>query len=231
LRLTGDARNLRVWDAIEHHDLALFYTGKRFRYYAQIVFKWKSDTIETVARWGPAERGVFSLAFAVGKLTPCDLGAEEYCALVGFKRVPVHSDFHDVERSAELVEALHVGLSSSPDEYDDGLDREGTVKYRIQRFRERSDGNRLRVLELKGATCEVCGFDFAAQYGSEFKPSAHVHHKNPLALGERQALTIDEFAVLCGPCHVAVHMGPGRALNPWSIDELKQMITKRWDHA
>jgi 5-methylcytosine-specific restriction endonuclease McrA len=194
------------------------------------VFKWRSDTIETIARWGSPTSGKYSLAFAIGELSACDLGADEYCALVGFKRVPVHSDFHDAKKSSEVAEALRIGLSfAKPNVH--GLDREGTIKYRVQRFRERSEGNRLHVLEEKGTRCEVCGFDFVAQYGSLFKPSAHVHHKNPLALGERQALSVDEFAVLCAPCHVAIHMGLGRALNPWSIDELKLMISRRWDIA
>lgn len=105
-------------------------------------------------------------------------------------------------------------------------ERRGAQKYKISCYREREGAIRLKVLEAKGHVCEACGFDFALQYDS--KPSAHVHHKQPLALGERLATSIDEFAVLCGPCHTAAHMGEGRLLNPWTIEELQARIRKRW---
>lgn len=108
------------------------------------------------------------------------------------------------------------------------LSAEGALRYRIQRFRERSDGNRLRVLAERGSICEVCGFDFESQYGSEFGASAQVHHKSPLALGERRAKSTEEFAVLCASCHIAAHSGKDRKLNPWSVEELRTKIQKRW---
>lgn len=94
LRLTDEARNLRVWDAIEIGDIAAFYTAKRFTHYAPIAFKWRGDSIQQIAGWKPPTSGSYSLTLAVDKLRPCDLSDQEYCALVGYKRVPVHSDFH-----------------------------------------------------------------------------------------------------------------------------------------
>jgi 5-methylcytosine-specific restriction endonuclease McrA len=229
LRLTDEGRNLRVWDAIEPGDVAAFYTAKRFTHYAPIAFKWRSDAIQGIAGWKPPEAGSYSLALAVDKLQPCDLSDDEYCALVGYRRVPVHSDFHNEADSQELLAALEIRLPSPRSGENDDLDPEGALRYRIQQFRERSDGNRLRVLDLKGHVCEVCGYDFANQFGDGFQPSAHVHHKKPLALGERKAESVDEFAVLCAPCHTAAHMGSGRKLNPWTIEELRDKIHKRWD--
>lgn len=109
------------------------------------------------------------------------------------------------------------------------LDKEGAKRYRLQQIRERSESNRRQVFAARGHVCEVCAFDFKKQFGADFSQSANVHHKNPLALGERKAASADEFAVLCAPCHTAAHMGPGRKLNPWTIEELRSFIRARWD--
>jgi len=231
LALSDKAKNMRVWDAIEPGDIAAFYTSKRFTHFAPIRFKWKSPTIERIAGWGSPTSGAFSLAFLLDSATTCDLSAADYCALVGYVKVPVHSDFHTTEQSIELLEALQNGISvpGSDDVLEKDMAPEGRAMYRIQCFRERSDGNRLKVLQERSAVCEVCGFDFQAQYGHAFRKTAHVHHKSPLALGERRALSTNEFAVLCASCHMAAHMGPGRKLKPWSIEELRELIARPWN--
>lgn len=140
------------------------------------------------------------------------------------------ADLPDEIESMILAASSRAELEAlGPVDHDElaDLDLEGARSYRLQQFRERSDGNRLKVLERKGHACEVCGFDFAKQFQG-FAPSAHVHHKNPLALGERRATSIDEFAVLCAPCHTAAHMGPGRQLSPRSIQELQRAVRTKW---
>jgi hypothetical protein len=119
------------------------------------------------------------------------------------------------------------GLGAMAQDEIGDLDLEGAKTYRLQQVRERSDGNRLRVLQVKGHVCEACGFDFENQFDG-LPACAHVHHKSPLALGERRATSIEEFAVLCASCHTAVHMGPGRKLNPRTIEELQKMIAAPW---
>jgi hypothetical protein len=229
LQLTKSAKNIRVWNTIEPGDIAAFYTRKRFEYFAPIVFKWQSNSIECVAGWGAPPNGTFSLAFVLNELKECDLGSKEYCILAGFKGMPAHSDCHDEIASAEILAAMTGGLHSDVTFSDGDFDNEGEIQYRIQQFRERSDGNRFRILEKRGVVCEVCGFSFTGQYGVRFNASAQVHHKEPLALGSRRAKSEDEFAVLCASCHTAIHMGEGRKLNPWTIGELRAMIAKRWD--
>lgn len=138
--------------------------------------------------------------------------------------------------TADKIEALILNaktkaeleaLGGISDDISD-LDLEGARTYRLQQLRERSDGNRLRVLKAKGHLCEVCGFDFESQYDG-LPPSAHVHHKEPLALGERKATSVDEFAVLCSPCHTAAHMGQGRRLRPRTIEELRAIVRFVWE--
>lgn len=109
------------------------------------------------------------------------------------------------------------------------LDEEGARVYRRQQLIERSRKNRELVLSKKGYICEVCGYVFADQFRG-LSPSTHIHHKKPLAAGEQKDQAVSDFAVLCASCHTAAHMGPGRKLVPWPINELRMMITRRWDH-
>jgi hypothetical protein len=237
LALTKDGRNRRPWNAIKPgEDIAFFYTEKRFTHRAPVLYKWESDLLQNLVKWGPRPDGArYSLAVALGNVERCDFGGNEYAALCNYKKIPMHSDFHSEDDSRELFEALRMGFQlHRPDEHEvisdiSSFDSEGDLRrYRIQAVRERSEANRLRVIEKKGHVCEVCEFDFAKQYGDGFRPSAHVHHNNPIALGERRAKDYTEFSVLCAPCHTAAHMGPGRLLHPWTVSELRTRIRTPW---
>jgi len=224
-------KGAKVFEALKLGDLAFFYTDKRFRYYAPIIFKWHSDTLETLVPWTRARDGHYSLAFALGDLAACDLSSAEYLSLVNYNGMPVHSDIHDERVSDELFAYLALkpefALSAVSTQPADELNEEGRIIYRIQCMRERSEGNRLKVFAARGYTCEVCGFNVRSVYGAEFKDTTHVHHLKPMALGTRRAQSLDEFAVLCSPCHTAAHMGPGRKLNPWSPQELREIIRSK----
>lgn len=236
LALTAQARNLPRWQAITTgSDVGVFYTDKRFTYKAKIISKWHSDELQDIVGWKPRPDGArYSLAIALEPVEECNFGAAEYCALLGYDRVPMHTDIHGEEDSRELFEALRTGFQlnrgDGDREYDGDFEVEGGPVYRVQLLRERSDGNRLRILDVRGHVCEVCGFDFVAQFGKDFAPSAHVHHKEPLMLGIRRETSAEAFAVLCGPCHTAAHMGQGRKLIPWTVEELRSRIAVPWPH-
>jgi len=52
--------------------------------------------------------------------------------------------------------------------------------------------------------CEACGFSFEEMYDSIGVNFIEVHHKNPVATGERQT-TLDDLALLCSNCHRMIH--------------------------
>ena len=55
-------------------------------------------------------------------------------------------------------------------------------------------------------SCEVCGFDFSATYGSLGVGFCEVHHLSPLsASDESVATTLADLAVLCSNCHRIIH--------------------------
>ena len=143
-----------------------------------------------------------------------------------------HADRHDksiIEINRRWADSNEAGDDSAEPSFislDDGLagfGEEGKKIYKLSCLRERVEGNRLNILQIKGYECEVCRYQFSKQYVG-FKSHAVVHHKKPLALGTRKSANVDDFAVLCAPCHVAAHMGEGRLLNPWTIEELKAKI-------
>lgn len=54
--------------------------------------------------------------------------------------------------------------------------------------------------------CEVCGFDFVAEYGPLGDNFIEVHHKIPLAsLEQSRATKLSDLALLCANCHRMVH--------------------------
>src|SRR5881227_3676793 len=74
--------------------------------------------------------------------------------------------------------------------------REGRVRYRRHRIRERSPVLRQmkkeQVLTETGRlACEVCGFDYAARYGSLGDGFIECHHTTALAEGEERDATLD----------------------------------------
>jgi len=88
---------------------------------------------------------------------------------------------------------------------------EGRLLFKEHRYRERSPGLRRRKKEaaLKATgrlRCEVCGFDFVAQYGGPELPFVECHHRRPLAsLRPGQRTTLHDLALVCSNCHRMLH--------------------------
>jgi predicted HNH restriction endonuclease len=88
--------------------------------------------------------------------------------------------------------------------------REGRVRYRQHRVRERSAVLRRMkkeaVLAQTGRlACEVCGFDYAERYGSLGQDFIECHHAEQLADGEERETTLDDLVLLCANCHRMIH--------------------------
>jgi hypothetical protein len=99
---------------------------------------------------------------------------------------------------------------------------EGLAQLRIHVLRER---DRNLVWKKKAAcaslACEVCGFSFAAAYGSHAASYCEVHHLVPLgqAAGKRRT-TLGDLAVLCANCHSVVHLRNP----PLTLQEIQSML-------
>ncbi len=73
-----------------------------------------------------------------------------------------------------------------------------------------------------GTECVICGFNFGAVYGDDFRGFIHVHHLTPLSeiKKEYEVNPITDLRPVCPNCHAIIHYG-GRLR---SIDEVKQLL-------
>jgi hypothetical protein len=56
-------------------------------------------------------------------------------------------------------------------------------------------------------SCEVCGFDFSATYGSLGERFCEVHHLIPLSTSDEPVTTtLADLAVICSNCHRIIHL-------------------------
>jgi 5-methylcytosine-specific restriction protein A len=91
---------------------------------------------------------------------------------------------------------------------------------------ERSAKNRLRAIEIHGAVCAACGFDFDEFYGADLARSyIQIHHTRSITeIGDQPVDAKTDLCPLCPNCHCMVHRNPGRIL---PVAELRAIIEKR----
>ena len=230
---TQPDRNRAVWEAMEIDDLAIFYTHReKIRRFGKVAFKWIDEGLQEKIKWKRLADGrTNSFAFLVRDVEKCDFEDANFKFFTD-KHLPHNCAVISDPYVRELWHALrnfqdeHLESDSTDFEFASEGERRG---FRRQSYIERATANRRRVFEQRGYACEVCGFDFQRQFGDDFPRSADVHHKKPLALGERIAAGVDEFAVLCASCHRAAHTGKDRKLEPWDVEELRAVLRSRWD--
>lgn len=105
---------------------------------------------------------------------------------------------------------------------------EGRELLRLHRARERNQAivaqKKKTAMKLHGSlACEVCGFDFAAVYGTLGNGFAECHHIQPLwqTIDERET-TLDDLAIVCSNCHRMLHR------RPWhTVNELTTLLNSR----
>lgn len=121
--------------------------------------------------------------------------------------------FADERRdSLELVEYLIAGAKSKAkvkigNDVDAAV-AEGDAKLVRHLHRERDpDLRRHKIAQVRERTgeltCEACGFDALAAYVG-IEDACEVHHRVEIAKGPRFT-TLDDLAILCASCHLAIH--------------------------
>jgi len=111
--------------------------------------------------------------------------------------------------------------SEISEEYGPG--KEGTVKKYFGKRYERDAGNRNRAIEIHGAVCKICGFDFESRYGDRGKGFIEVHHTKPLSeLKEEYTPDLKKDLIpVCSNCHRMIHR---RQDNVLGIDEMRIIV-------
>ena len=101
---------------------------------------------------------------------------------------------------------------------------EGKKSARISLKAERSPSLRAKALEVHGARCQVCGFDYGATYGAWGRGFIEIHHLELLADAPDQGREInpkEDLAAVCANCHRMMHRKSKIVL---SIAEVRSMI-------
>lgn len=99
---------------------------------------------------------------------------------------------------------------------------EGAVKQVLARKYERSRFNRNLAIQIHGATCLGCGFNFEEFYGIVGEGVIEVHHLEPVHLMEKVRVVDPrtELVPLCSNCHTLVH----KVDPPYGLSELQHFV-------
>lgn len=112
----------------------------------------------------------------------------------------------------------------SPSEESDREMAEGArTTIEVSRI-ERDTHARKKCIDIFGARCTVCGFDFEKTYGEIGAGFIHVHHLKPLAAskGRRKVNPETDLKPVCPNCHEMLH----RERPPFMIEELQQIMRR-----
>lgn len=107
---------------------------------------------------------------------------------------------------------------------------EGAKKAVIVNAYERNSIARKICIEHYGAKCQVCGFDFAETYGSDYEGLIEVHHIIPIS-NIKSEYTVDpikDLIPLCSNCHTAIHKKINN--HNLSIEELRTRVVFNRTH-
>lgn len=121
--------------------------------------------------------------------------------------------------AATATSASSIPLSPSATLVEGALEAVASDRY------ERSRAARQACVQAHGATCAICGFDFAKAYGPEFAGIIQVRHILPLhETGKAHEVDpIRDLIPVCPNCHVALHAKPDGTYTP---DELRAIMGK-----
>lgn len=98
----------------------------------------------------------------------------------------------------------------------------GATEVLVKRY-ERSKINRAACVEIHGAKCKVCGFDFERFYGQIGIGFIEIHHVELIArlLAGTILDPATDLVPLCSNCHSMAHKRPQV---PYTVEELKAII-------
>lgn len=104
--------------------------------------------------------------------------------------------------------------------------QEGEVVYYFTNRFERNAELRRAAIRIHGLTCQVCGFNFEAEYRARGRNYIEVHHKVPVS-SYTELVNVNpetDMAVVCANCHRMIH----RVLsNVLTVDELREIVVAR----
>lgn len=139
-----------------------------------------------------------------------------------------HEVAQAIIRNLDTDDAASVGGEAEPDDLLEEAP-EGRLLTRVHLRRERNrklvESKKRLVLKEGGTlTCEVCAFDFKAEYGGRGDGFIECHHTKPLESLQPGGKThVRDLALVCSNCHRMIHRR-----RPWlTIDQLRETLPDR----
>jgi 5-methylcytosine-specific restriction protein A len=146
------------------------------------------------------------------------------------RRTPIEVEpgSHDQHQrlASELVVPMFAMVVALMGAEEDGAmpfaESEGASREVVVNRYERSRLNRELCIQLQGAVCKVCSFDFAQAYGPLGEGFIEVHHVTPVSsMGEGFRVDVERDLVpLCSNCHAMVH----RQTPPLEVAQLRLLM-------
>ena len=130
--------------------------------------------------------------------------------------------FHGTTLITESTGADPTDLILANEVQESSSYQEGAVQMILVNRYERDASARAACVAHYGATCQLCGVDFALVYGPLMAGFIHVHHLKPLST-VGPAYRVDPIADLrpiCPNCHAVIH----RQDPPLSLAEVRAMM-------
>ncbi len=115
----------------------------------------------------------------------------------------LNSPDNGLENEDSLVDFL-LNSNASPETIGSILEGSSKVTQHIRY--ERNPINRKIAIQIHGAKCSICGFDYNAVYGKDLANSyIEVHHIIPLAEGVQAVDPSKDLIPVCANCHRMLH--------------------------
>jgi predicted HNH restriction endonuclease len=101
---------------------------------------------------------------------------------------------------------------------------EGSVVRVVVNRYERDSNARRICIDLLGARCSICGFDFGAVYGQSVDGFIHVHHLTPLhKIGKDYVVNPKtDLIPVCPNCHAVIHSKRPQL----TVEQVRQILQK-----
>lgn len=117
---------------------------------------------------------------------------------------------------------INLDINAEIDEEQDSI-AEGAIKYFYGKKYERKPENRRRAIEIHGAICAICGFDFEKVYGERGRGYIEIHHTKPLCTLDKEQIIDPEtdLVPVCSNCHRMIHRRKDSVL---TIEEMSLIV-------
>lgn len=100
---------------------------------------------------------------------------------------------------------------------------EGAIREITQELQYRNPNLKKKAVQIRGAKCEACGFDYEECYGDIGAGYIEIHHLLPLSQSEKKtiSLSIEDVVLVCANCHRMLHHN---GIEPIPIKKLQYIV-------